>query len=1473
MGIHDIRVEWIRKTVTVSFGLTKYQESFDELLSRDSGAEETIIRFLNGVSDVDCFSWLYFLKHIREEEIEEQVPVVSRTSEQNNGVSSDPDHESFSEVESETNDNYKTEVKVVRHVELYVSLDEIPERFHKNPKDPIFYFKRNLKETIVHPVDMKEANTLMTRLIDIGMQSGDPLEAFRRQLLHIYVPWFTAEARPTAAPKKAPTDLPLKGRHSVLTSVHKYLGKLSQTIREIHAQGEIVLQIPDLDLELEVNVLLNSPEIVERLEQCVMNWQTQITTIMEEQQSNQPEAPGPIAEIELWRDRASVLSALCQQLKQPMVQKILDVTTKANPAIIHTLNGTIADLSKYHSESDNNVFFLKTLERHFLNLAAGSDFTMMKETIPEMMESLQIIWQISRHYNSNERMVPLMERIAWQLCEQVSRGLHVLKLFKVNREEAYSMVLCAKSVLEQWKSSYYDVRAAIEKSGRAPRWEFDHKRLFEISDYMASVCQDLCYVFQVQKEFHNFFDPDMKSREQIKEMLIRLDGLVSLFEEVEFDPFNISENGNWKKVMQDFDSALGVIDEETIEFVDLAFKTVHSSAAAFEMLLKFQQIPFRKAINDHLKRKFDGFLIQYCNEVDRINKIFDAEKSKPYLVKCETPVAGSITWARTLFCQIKEPMLSFLKAAQMLGSEQQSYMVKIKYKDTALRIRQYETKKYEDWLKEIENSWPLLKQPLLTIRENQDLKVPRPEQSKKRNVHYIVNFPPQLRKMISEIKPLMLLGYSVPKKAEDLAMLEHSLLRSADDLNNLIEDFHSLVDSLREEHLDMLLPHIEVVKKEMEFGLKKLNWCFLGIPEFISRGVQAVSKFKSIVNQIHNNERAIDSKLQSITLSNLLKLPVSDKSRDLPDIKDFCDCIEGEQTKTLNILTKNYSDISFLINETEYVIMKTKSGKAKCMARYYKYWECKVFDSLIEMLQRSIQTFTKVLMGNTAVFKANVVLSTGIVLEPRSDVINRMITGCIDMCVESTKRFPRWMHGTCINCPIQLVNDEEGSKKFTFFCDVSKHPQIKQSPLMVSQKIEELLLSVSRNFEYWKRYQFLWEKDRCLVTGEFAAKNPSYAKYDDEMNVFAMAKQDVNLEPRCKTESMIHLNLSPLLNTLQVIAESWIDSLGYLLNKSAKKNLFNFRDELTQLSKKLKQSPDTVNDLKSVLSTISDIRYMSVDMEIRITDIQESYRTLAIYKAEVGEDEKELVAIIDQTWSDLYTESRQVDHSLKDVKKSFAVITKEKVEEFRQNVSIFAESFNLHGPGAVGEDLDKGLSIMDKYEEDLAKIVAEWEELTNAEKLLDLPVTVCPEVTRIQKDMSGLRQAYNVYEAQKEAKARWSETLWVDLDIQMLQDNIEGFIKSLRQLPKDVRALPVAFFLDASMNEFRESLALLQDLKHEALRDRHWEELMERTGTSFEINPDSFTLENMLAMELHKYANVISDIVTSAIKELNIETQ
>lgn len=45
---------------------------------------------------------------------------------------------------------------------------------------------------------------------------------------------------------------------------------------------------------------------------------------------------------------------------------------------------------------------------------------------------------------------------------------------------------------------------------------------------------------------------------------------------------------------------------------------------------------------------------------------------------------------------------------------------------------------------------------------------------------------------------------------------------------------------------------------------------------------------------------------------------------------------------------------------------------------------------------------------------------------------------------------------------------------------------------------------------------------------------------------------------------------------------------------------------------------------------------------------------------------------------------------------------------------------------------------------------------------------------------------------------------------------------------------------------------------------------MEKTGVFFEMT-ETFTLENMFAMELHKHTEVLNVIVTAAVKEVAIE--
>lgn len=97
--------------------------------------------------------------------------------------------------------------------------------------------------------------------------------------------------------------------------------------------------------------------------------------------------------------------------------------------------------------------------------------------------------------------------------------------------------------------------------------------------------------------------------------------------------------------------------------------------------------------------------------------------------------------------------------------------------------------------------------------------------------------------------------------------------------------------------------------------------------------------------------------------------------------------------------------------------------------------------------------------------------------------------------------------------------------------------------------------------------------------------------------------------------------------------------------------------------------------------------------------------------------------------------------------------------------------------------------------------------------------------------------------------------MWANLNPQALIDGIENFIKDFRKVPKHFRTSKVGQMLDLKMKQFKNAIPLMVALKNEALRERHWKQLMEKTGQFFDMSADRFTLDNMFAMELHRYVH------------------
>lgn len=116
---------------------------------------------------------------------------------------------------------------------------------------------------------------------------------------------------------------------------------------------------------------------------------------------------------------------------------------------------------------------------------------------------------------------------------------------------------------------------------------------------------------------------------------------------------------------------------------------------------------------------------------------------------------------------------------------------------------------------------------------------------------------------------------------------------------------------------------------------------------------------------------------------------------------------------------------------------------------------------------------------------------------------------------------------------------------------------------------------------------------------------------------------------------------------------------------------------------------------------------------------------------------------------------------------------------------------------------------------------------------------------------------------------------------------MEVFLQRLSSLPKEMKHSRPSVSITEIILTFTSTLPILHDLKSDALRERHWKRLMGLSLVGDGHAADSYqsptapnlpssaneviNLGRILSLKLHRHLDAVSEIVSMATKELNIE--
>ena len=909
---------------------------------------------------------------------------------------------------------------------------------------------------------------------------------------------------------------------------------------------------------------------------------------------------------------------------------------------------------------------------------------------------------------------------------------------------------------------------------------------------------------------------------------------------------------------------------------------------------------------------------RYEGELNHVNSLFETHSESPPLSKNQPPLAGAINWSHSLFLRIRQTIAKFQAMNDEMFASDKGKLISQKFITVSKAIRRYEKGKFDEWKETVnKRAMECLKQPIFRTDEKSGA--------------IVVNFDEALVVLIRESKYLDRMGFAVPETALNVTLQEDKyapptslgacpLLLTArcsphltsldappllplvpalpfspplvprgryvyyvESLNAMLGAYSSVINSLTPVETELLRDRIAELRADLSRGEDLLNWNSLSIPEFTGTCLKSINNFQTIVKQIQKNAATIKQVVDAIGSTELLLRPTH-AAHETPEMSELADDLEKHRIAQVEELKRQYTQIGPLLVKVEEMVVNTNSGKAPRMMGYYAYWEEQIFAALNKMVISSLQTCLQLIAPRpddkgaasgtkaTALFRVSAVLSAPEVhVSPPLPEINKVLAKIVKSVVESCRSFVRWMHGTCMETPAQVVSDDEDPVIFSFYTDIIVNPDVVSLVSTVTRTIAKTFGRVNKRLDDYRKYDQLWKMDKQQSLSKFEQKQPNCVMFDSRLQSYQRVVFDAEgMEPSIEVD-FIAIAVSTLLHDIREYARGWITAIATLMKDVGRKELVEMHERMQDMSAQLEKDPDTLEDLKAVLNLVADIRRKSMETELEYEKIIEWYRTLRMYGHPIPTDEADMVDNIATRWAELSTKAKKTDRSLGRVKKQFTLVTQGQVSSFQAEVKEMHEEFRLRGPGTGGVELDAGLEMMETYQKTLSTMNKTREELGEALMLFGLPAVAYPELAHVDQDLKELQSIYSLYGEYVDRRADWADTLWAELELSTLEKGMEEFDTRLKKMPKQTKQLRPFKKMEEATAAFTASLPLIVNLKNDALRPRHWEKLMEVTGVQFDMNPKTFRLQGIFDMQLERFEEQIIELTGGASKELTIE--
>ncbi|RMC15911.1 hypothetical protein DUI87_08116 [Hirundo rustica rustica] len=1324
----------------------------------------------------------------------------------------------------------------------------------------IFFIRTSFSKHVTAENIYQEVNFNM---MDIGRDGL--LKSVEQLMSEIFIPALQTMDHGWIEPQRVPNI-----KQDFLRALEAFVSVLSGTQQSLLEKVSLK-KCETYDLETlrgpsDYLMVANSLEALEKIEICMKEWTKQIEQVLAENDQLRKEGDdlGPRVELDYWKKKLSKFNYLMEQLKSPDVKAVLGVLTAAKSRLLKKWRALDIRITDAANEAKDNVKYLYSLEKYYDPLY-NSDPVSMLDAIPGLINAIKMIQSISQYYNTSEKISSLLVKVTNQMisaCKSYIANNDTDTIWNQPQETVVEKLQAAIRLKQEYQNCFHKIKENLEQNPAERQFDFSEMYIFGKFEAFHRRLVKIIDVFNTMKTYSVLQESKI---EGLEEMITKYQSIVDNMKNKHYD-FLDQRKTEFDQDYEEFCRDINDLHDQLRSFLDITFENILNTERALSTLQKFErlQIP-----NLGIDEKYQKIFQNYGHDIETICKIYTRHKKDPPLARNLPPIAGKILWARHLFQRIKEPMETFQRHPAVLRTPDGKSIIR-NYNKVAKVLMKFEVIYHRQWLQQIE----LTKRGLQTT-----LLVKAPETGE-----LLVNFDPQILTLIRETDCMAHMCLEIPPFASVIQQQRDWYKTIVSNLQMMLAEykriklkiqhpFEQLIaprlvnveDAIQPAGLELLLNQVnDLVEFRIDAVLQDMNrvpLCMLpedepqSCEEFLQKTKELCIKGSQT---LHLKSSLVEASANDVI--NMLLDTEEQVSKD--DEKSIVPSGEKRDKNTATEEERRSKSLTSSQNSSEMWAGLSPTAKRRRMDlekleeeanELLSYFNNRNIDALLKVTRNTLETIRKRIHASSTInflenhsmskqkkgahpiIRTNINLSIpNIIMTPSLDEIQQTLNKAVDCIVKVMKGVRQWSKeriskrkvlerkAVLLQCGSRDSDSEDGMKetgKKNIYDSVSDAASFSSSDPVQSQNYFK---NVSENKEIMKLVSLLSSAINS-TKGEVLTALESFSCYH-------------HIWQRDKEETIDKLMVgNPLLSEFE-------------------SEILRFQD----LDLKINSEPEYIS--------VGAIALYTADLKLALRSETKAWMTLLgchcnkKYRTQM----EAILTFIEETGKKLNRSITDLD----DIRIAMSAL-----KEIRElQISIDSQIGPIeNGPMVVGLTPQEASDRLTIFQNRCDTLFRKYITCTGGEHLFGLPVTQCPQLLEIKKQLNLLKKLYNLYNSVIDTISGYYDILWSELDIEKINSELMEFQNRCRKLPRAVKEWQPFLDLKKTIEDFSECCPLLEHMSSKAMMPRHWEQIKDLTEHRFDVESETFKLRNIMEAPLLRYKEEIEDICISAVKERDIE--